>query len=88
MHWIGTNLQQQVEIPEEYADFYIIFKSQTTFEDIVQMGEAIHRIYEILCHLKGVEVTDYPLLLVKVESGSGFFKFVGYSPVVMKTGTS
>ena len=68
----------------ENSDGYlsILLDSDHTYEDFVIKLEALYSLYSEACRLLSVSESDFPLRIIKVESGSIFIKVFGNSKVI------
>ena len=66
----------------KYSEISVLFTSTMTVKEFTRKLEALDRIYHELCNLLDVSLADYPLQIIKIESGSLWAKVFG-NPVVI-----
>lgn len=67
---------------EGFKDLSILFPAEATLDTLIQKLSALEGLYEELCRLLDVSINEYPLELIKVESGSLWIKLFGESRVI------
>ena len=70
-------LETGIRIEENFDHMYILFGSDLDFGDVIQKLSAVNEIYSELCNLMGISLSDYPLGIVKLESGTLWLKIQG-----------
>ncbi|ACC85452.1 hypothetical protein [Nostoc punctiforme] len=78
------NLQQtyDFELDETLNSFSLFIDSDYTFKEFIQKLEAIQALYSELCFLYDISEVDFPLRIIKIESGSLWVKIFGESRVI------
>lgn len=83
-NFIIQNLQQNYdfELDETLSSFSLFIDSDYTFKEFIQKLEAIQALYSELCFLSDISEVDFPLRIIKIESGSLWVKIFGESRVI------
>ncbi len=82
--FIIENLQQNsdLELDETLSSFSLFIDSDYTFKEFIQKLEAIQALYSELCFISDISEIDFPLKIIKIESGSLWVKIFGESRVI------
>ncbi len=82
--FIIKNLQQSYdfELDETLSSFSLFIDSDYTFKEFIQKLEAIQALYSELCFISDISEVDFPLRIIKIESGSLWVKIFGESRVI------
>lgn len=79
---ITEDLESDVDIPEDNKVVSLFFQSTTEYEEFLRKLVALDHIYSELCLLTNVSKSQYPLGIIKLESGSLWIKLFGESKVM------
>lgn len=69
-------------IPEDFKSLSIELTSEYDYDTFILKLNSINKIYTELCNLLSISINDYPLQIIKVESGSLLAKIFGESKIV------
>jgi len=83
IHLIQQDLEPQAQVSEENAAASLFFQGTTDYEEVLNKLLALNSLYSELCLLADVSRSQYPLKLIKIESGSLWIKLFGESRVIM-----
>lgn len=73
--------EQEIDL-SKYAEISILFTSTMSLHEFASKLRALERLYRELCMLLDISLTEYPLQIIKIESGSLWAKVFGH-PVVI-----
>jgi hypothetical protein len=79
---IRTKIERPLKSYENMRDLGIVLASDLEFADFAKKLLALNSIYTELCGLLNVSITEYPVQIAKIESGSLFAKLFGESNVI------
>ncbi|MDZ8033978.1 hypothetical protein [Nostoc sp. DedSLP04] len=82
--FIINSLQQNYdfELDETLRSFSLFIDSDYTFKEFIQKLEAIQALYSELCFISDIPEVDFPLRIIKIESGSLWLKIFGETKVI------
>jgi hypothetical protein len=79
---LKINLIGHVEYGESFRELSIFLNSSYSCQEFIDKLDSIQTIYSELCLLLNVSETEYPLRIIKIESGSLFARIFGESKVI------
>ncbi|WP_190645711.1 hypothetical protein [Oculatella sp. FACHB-28] len=79
---LRRNLLEQVEYGESFQEMTIFLTSSYLCKEFIEKLNAIQEIYSELCLLINVFELEFPLKIIKIESGSLFAKNFGEAKVI------
>ncbi len=79
---IKDNLENQEILPEHNSEISLIIPSVIGFKEFIDKLQAFYQAYDELCQILNISLHDFPLTLVKIESGSLWIKAFGESRVI------
>jgi hypothetical protein len=79
---IKDDLESAIDIPQDNKAASFFFHSTTEYEEFLNKLLALDRLYSELCLLVNVSKSQYPLRVIKIESGSLWIKLFGESKVI------
>lgn len=77
-----SNIESDVNEAEEGRELSIVLQSTMTLPEFTEKLAAIEDLYVELCMLTSVSLTDHPIQIVKIESGSLWAKLFGNTKVM------
>lgn len=80
--FIKEDLESAISIPQDNKLASFFFQSTTEYGEFLNKLLAFDRLYSELCLLANVSKSEYPLQVIKIESGSLWIKFFGESKVI------
>lgn len=75
-------LENHVEIKDNEQALSVLFPSTNEYKDVLIKLDTLSDIYSELCPLFGVSASEYPLRVVKVETGSLWVYIIGHTLVI------
>ncbi|MET0466777.1 MAG: hypothetical protein ABW007_26690, partial [Chitinophagaceae bacterium] len=82
-HFIKERLEGEHNVvPPGYEGISLYLDSEGNYKDVLVKLTAVSELYSELCNMVGVSAAEYPLQVVKMESGSLWLKLVGESRVI------
>lgn len=79
---LKEDLESAVDVPQDNKVATFFFQSTTEYEEFLNKLIALDRLYSELCLVANVSKSQYPLRVIKVESGSLWIKLFGESKVI------
>lgn len=79
---IKADLESTIDIPQDNKVASFFFQFTTEYEEFLNKLLAIDGLYSELCILANVSQSQYPLRIIKIESGSLWLKLFGESKVI------
>ena len=79
---LKANLIKHIEYGESYQEVTIFLNSNYSYKDFIQKLDAIQEIYSEICLLMSISESEFPLQIIKIESGSLFVKIFGEAKVI------
>ncbi|MBE8965422.1 hypothetical protein IQ277_03915 [Nostocales cyanobacterium LEGE 12452] len=79
---IWINLHNQYEHDDSLGSLSLLLDSDYTYKDFIKKLETLQKLYSELCFLLHISESDFPLRIMKIESGSLFVKIFGESKVI------
>lgn len=79
---IREDLEATIDVPQDNKVATFFFQSTTEYEEFLNKLLALDRLYSELCLLANVSRSQYPLQVIKLESGSLWIKLFGESKVI------
>ena len=80
--FIKEDLESAVDVPQDNKIASFFFQFTTEYEEFLNKLLALDRLYSELCLLANVSKSQYPLRVIKIESGSLWIKLFGESKVI------
>lgn len=80
--FILSNIESKNEQKENIAELSLYISNITGLRDFADKLNAISDLYETLAELLGIDITDTPLIIDQIESGSLWSKLFGDSRVI------
>lgn len=77
-----SNIDDSIVESEEGRELSIMLPSTMTLTEFIMKLHAIQLMYNELCELAKISKTDYPIKIIKIESGSLFAKIFGHNKVI------
>jgi len=77
-----NNIESEVFQPDDKRELTIILPSTMTLAEFIIKLQSIESIYKELCDILNVSLIDYPVEIVKIESGSLFAKLIGNNKII------
>jgi hypothetical protein len=75
-------LESHIELRENEKTLSVLFPFTDEYRDVLTKLDALNDIYSELCPLFGVSTSQYPLRIVKLETGSLWVSVVGHAAVI------
>jgi hypothetical protein len=82
VYFIKEDLEPAIDVPQGNKVASFFFQSTTEYEEFLNKLLALDRLYSELCLLANVSKSQYPLRVIKIESGSLRIKLFGESKVI------
>lgn len=82
LYFYVKNIQHNTLESEDRRELSIILPSTLNLSEFINKLKAIEDIYNELCHLLNKSVTDSPIEIIKIESGSFWAKLLGNNKVI------
>jgi hypothetical protein len=79
---IERSLMPTVELDDKHETLSLLLHSTTSFRTVIVRLSSLLEMYDELCRLLDVSTTEYPLQIVKLESGSLWLQLFGESRVI------
>lgn len=73
---------EHVTIPPQYQEFSLFLSTKDNYKDVLTKLTTVSELYSELCNLIEVSSAEYPLQIIKIETGSIWVKVFGESRVV------
>lgn len=79
---LELNLEHNYRETDEENNLPLLLRTDHTYQEFVDKLQSLQELYSEICLLFNVSENDYPLRIVKMESGSLFVKIFGESKVI------
>jgi hypothetical protein len=79
---LKVNLIEHIEYGEFYQEATIFLNSKYSYREFIQKLDAIQEIYSEICLLMSISESEFPLQIIKIESGSLFAWIFGEAKVI------
>lgn len=76
------NIEKTITSSNDVRELSIVLSSSMNLSEFILKLKAIEGIYSELCMLLNISTTDYPIEILKIESGSLFAKILGNNKVI------
>jgi len=67
---------------EDGRELSIVLSSSMTLSQFILKLKALESIYQELCMLSGISIAEFPIQILKIESGSLWAKVFGHSKII------
>jgi hypothetical protein len=81
-YFLNESTQPAIKLQNDESELSFYFTTSTEYKDLIIKLTALEQLYNEICRLLNVSTSQFPLRLVKLETGSWWIKVFGESKVI------